>query len=73
MLVIPVVVRTTENMLRLVPNSLREAAVALGTPKWKMMTVGHAGARSIAGSADRRVAGGCADCRRNRAAVVHRA
>jgi len=36
LLVIPVVVRTTENMLRLVPNSLREAAVALGTPKWKV-------------------------------------
>lgn len=38
LLVIPVVVRTTENMLRLVPDSLREAAYALGTPKWK--TVG---------------------------------
>lgn len=36
LLVIPVVVRTTENMLRLVPNSLREAAVALGTPQWKV-------------------------------------
>jgi phosphate transport system permease protein len=35
--VIPVVVRTTENMLRLVPDSLREAAVALGTPQWKMI------------------------------------
>lgn len=34
---IPVVVRTTENMLRLVPDSLREAAYALGTPKWKMV------------------------------------
>lgn len=33
---IPVVVRTTENMLRLVPGSLREAAYALGTPKWKV-------------------------------------
>ncbi|WP_373820054.1 phosphate ABC transporter permease PstA [Glaesserella sp.] len=37
LLVIPVVVRTTENMLKLVPNSLREAAYALGTPKWKMV------------------------------------
>ena len=37
LLVIPVVVRTTENMLRLVPNSLREAAVALGTPQWKVI------------------------------------
>ena len=34
---IPVVVRTTENMLKLVPNSLREAAYALGTPKWKLV------------------------------------
>ncbi|WP_082783593.1 phosphate ABC transporter permease PstA [Snodgrassella sp. CFCC 13594] len=37
LLVVPVVVRTTENMLRLVPNSLREAAFALGTPKWKLV------------------------------------
>ena len=37
LLVIPVVVRTTENMLKLVPNSLREAAYALGTPKWKLV------------------------------------
>ncbi|HCN17355.1 MULTISPECIES: phosphate ABC transporter permease PstA [Psychrobacter] len=38
LIVIPVVVRTTENMLNLVPNSIREAAYALGTPKWKMVT-----------------------------------
>jgi phosphate transport system permease protein len=37
LIVIPVVVRTTENMLRLVPDSLREAAIALGTPQWKMI------------------------------------
>jgi phosphate transport system permease protein len=37
LLVIPVVIRTTENILRLVPNSLREAAVALGAPKWIMI------------------------------------
>ena len=37
MLVIPVVVRTTDDMLKLVPNSLREAAVALGCPTWKMI------------------------------------
>ncbi len=36
-LVIPVVLRTTENMLRLVPSSLREAAVALGAPMWKVI------------------------------------
>lgn len=37
-IVIPVVIRTTENMLRLVPNSLREAAAALGAPQWKVIT-----------------------------------
>ncbi|MFG6462465.1 phosphate ABC transporter permease PstA [Roseateles sp. DXS20W] len=37
LLVIPVVIRTTENMLTLVPNALREAAYALGTPKWKVI------------------------------------
>ncbi len=37
LLVIPVVVRTTEDMLVLVPNSLREAAFALGAPKWKVI------------------------------------
>ncbi len=37
LLVIPVVVRTTENMLKLIPNSLREAAFALGTPRWKVI------------------------------------
>jgi phosphate transport system permease protein len=36
LIALPVVVRTTENMLRLVPGSLREAAYALGTPKWKV-------------------------------------
>ena len=39
LLVIPVVIRTTENMLRLVPNGLREAAYALGTPKWKLVSM----------------------------------
>jgi phosphate transport system permease protein len=38
LLVIPVVVRTTENMLKLVPNRFREAAAALGTPQWKIIT-----------------------------------
>ena len=36
-LVIPVVVRTTDNMLSLIPNNLREAAFALGCPKWRMI------------------------------------
>lgn len=38
LLVIPVVIRTTENMLVLVPETLREAVFALGTPKWKVIT-----------------------------------
>jgi len=38
LIVIPVVIRTTENMLQLVPPGLREAAYALGTPKWKVIT-----------------------------------
>ncbi|NHC62710.1 phosphate ABC transporter permease PstA [Paenalcaligenes suwonensis] len=37
-LVIPVVVRSTDNMLQLVPNSLREAAAALGCPQWRIVT-----------------------------------
>ena len=38
LIVIPVVIRQTENMLLLVPNALREAAYALGTPKWKLIS-----------------------------------
>ncbi len=38
LIVIPVVIRTTENMLLLVPAGLREAAYALGAPKWKVIT-----------------------------------
>lgn len=38
MIAIPVVIRTTENMLQLVPTGLREAAYALGSPKWKVIT-----------------------------------
>ncbi|TAK90306.1 MAG: phosphate ABC transporter permease PstA [Aquabacterium sp.] len=37
LIVVPVVIRTTENMLSLVPNALREAAYALGTPKWRVI------------------------------------
>ena len=36
-IVIPIVVRTTEDMLQLIPNTLREATFALGAPKWKMI------------------------------------
>ncbi|OIQ80085.1 phosphate transport system permease protein PstA [mine drainage metagenome] len=47
LIVLPVVVRTTENMLQLVPNSLREAASALGAPQWKVvMMVSYRAARA---------------------------
>ena len=39
LIVVPVVVRTSENMLLLVPNTLREAAFALGAPKWRVITL----------------------------------
>ena len=46
-LVIPVVVRATDNMLMLVPNTLREAAAALGCPKWRVITfISYRAARS---------------------------
>lgn len=38
LIVVPVVIRTTENMLALVPSALREAAYALGAPKWKVIS-----------------------------------
>jgi phosphate transport system permease protein len=38
-IMIPVIVRTTEDMLSLVPNALREAAAALGSPKWKIIVM----------------------------------
>ncbi len=38
LLQVPIVIRTTENMMRLVPDTMREAAYALGTPKWKMIS-----------------------------------
>ena len=37
-LMIPIVVRSTEEMLRIVPNCLREASYALGVPKWRTIT-----------------------------------
>ncbi len=47
LIVIPVVVRTSENMLQLVPNSLREAAAALGAPQWKVvMMISYRAARA---------------------------
>ena len=39
LIAVPVVVRTTDNMLRLVPSSLLEAAFALGAPRWKVATL----------------------------------
>ncbi|PJG85695.1 phosphate ABC transporter permease PstA [Conservatibacter flavescens] len=38
-IVVPIVVRTTDNMLNLVPNNLREAAAALGCPRWRVITM----------------------------------
>src|SRR5437868_3917888 len=38
-IMVPVIVRTTEDMLRLVPSALREAAAALGAPKWKIVVM----------------------------------
>jgi phosphate transport system permease protein len=47
LIMLPVVVRTTENMLQLVPNSLREAAAALGAPQWKVvMMISYRAARA---------------------------
>ncbi len=47
LIVLPVVVRTTENMLQLVPSSLREAAAALGAPQWKVvMMISYKAARA---------------------------
>jgi phosphate transport system permease protein len=39
LIMLPVVVRTTEDMMRLVPDTLREAAAALGAPQWKVVTM----------------------------------
>ena len=49
-IVIPVVVRTTEDMLNLVPDSLREAAAALGAPQWKVIVHGRLPRRAAAAS-----------------------
>jgi phosphate transport system permease protein len=38
-IIIPIVVRTTEDMLQLIPNTLREAVIGLGAPKWKMIVL----------------------------------
>ena len=70
LIAIPVIVRATDNMLSLVPNSLREAAAALGRAPWKVIVLGHA-----AGGARRRhhrdSARGSPHQRRDSAAAVH--
>lgn len=71
LIVIPVVIRTTENMLQLVPPGLREAAYALGTPKWKVIL--SITLRAARRRRDRRAAGRGPHRRRDRAAAVHRA
>ena len=71
-IVIPVVVRTTEDMLLLVPNPLREAASALGLPRSLVIKrIAYRAARSR--PHHRRAAGDRPRRRRNRAAAVHRA
>ena len=71
-IVIPVVVRTTEDMLVLVPTSLREAAIALGRAAVEGDPHGDLPRRPC-GHADRRPAGRRAHRRRDRAAALHRA
>ncbi len=72
LIVIPVVVRTTDDMLKLVPDSLREAAVALGAPAWKMIVfVSYRAAQGR--HHHRHSARGRAHQRRDRAAAVYRA
>ena len=71
-LVIPVVVRTTEDMLLLVPNPLREAAAALGLPR--VVVIGRVCYRAAqAGMVTGRAAGGRPHHRRDRSAALHRA
>jgi ABC-type tungstate transport system substrate-binding protein len=71
LIVIPVVVRTTDEMLQLVPAAMREAALSLGVPQWKMtlqvlVSIGRAR------HCHRCAAGAGANQRRNGAAALHR-
>ena len=71
-IVLPVVVRTTDEMLRLVPTQMREAALSLGMPQWKVIV--QVLYRIVAGRHRyRHPAGAGAHLGRNRAAAVHRA
>ena len=49
MILLPIVVRTTDEALRLVPNQMREAAFALGVPAWRVTSPHH-----LQGGAERR-------------------
>ena len=49
LLMIPIVVRSTEEMLRLVPDELREASYALGVPKWRTIVEGRAARPPLGG------------------------
>ncbi|VTR20145.1 Phosphate transport system permease protein pstA [Serratia fonticola] len=70
LLQIPIVIRTTENMLKLVPDTLREAAYALGTPKWRMISAITLKA-SVSGIITGVAAGDCAYRRGNRPVAVY--
>ena len=72
LIALPVINRTTQDMLALVPNALREAAAALGAPRWKTMTHRHLPRRPQR-HPDRRAAGRRPRLRRDRAAALHRA
>ncbi len=71
LLMLPVVTRAAEVVLLLVPGSLRESALALGAPRWKVIFKDRAADRA-ARPADRHSAGDRARGRRDRATVVHR-
>ena len=71
LLMIPIVVRSAEEMLKLVPSDLREASYALGVPKWKTI-VKVVLPTALAGHHHRRHAGDRARDRRDRAAADHR-
>ena len=71
-ILLPVVVRTTDETLRLVPVTLREAALALGAPQWRVITqVLYPAART--GILTGLSAGHCPDQRGNGSAAIHRA
>ena len=71
LIMVPIVARTTEEMIKLVPHSLREGALALGAPQWRV-TLGRRYAGGGFGNRDRRDAGDRAHLGRDGAASVHR-